>query len=57
MKAKDYKKLNLTNPKGINKMKLLFKMMFEDILLSLMEFVPDHLKTQEMYNETMRNNP
>ena len=36
-------------------MKLLFKM-FEGILLRLMEFVPDHLKTQEMYNEAVRNN-
>ena len=34
---------------------LLFKMMFEDILLSLMEFVPDHLKRKEMYNEAVRN--
>ena len=34
---------------------LLFKMMFEDILLSLMEFVPDHLKRKEMYNEVVRN--
>ena len=41
----------------MNKIKLLFKMMFEDILLSLMEFVPDHLKKQEMCNEVMRNNP
>ena len=37
-------------------MKLLFKMMFEDILLSLMEFVPNHFKRKEMYNEAVRNN-
>ena len=34
---------------------LLFKMMFEDILLSLMESVPDHFKRKEMYNEAVRN--
>ena len=44
--------------KGINKMiELLFKMMFQDILLGLMEFVPDRFKRKEMYNEAMRNNP
>ena len=31
--------------------------MFEDILLVLMEFVPDHFKRKEMYYEALRNNP
>ena len=35
----------------------LFKMMFGDILLGPMEFVPDHFKRKEMYNEAVRNNP
>ena len=38
-------------------MKLLFEMMFEDILLSLMEFVPDHFNRKKVYNEVVRNNP
>ena len=43
---------------GINKMiELLFKMMFQDILLDLMKYVPDHFKRKEMYNEAVRNNP
>ena len=36
---------------------LLFKMMFQDILLGLMKYVPDHFKRKEMYNEAVRNNP
>ena len=36
---------------------LLFKLMFQDILLGLMKYVPDHFKRKEMYNEAARNNP
>ena len=36
---------------------LLFKMMFQDILLDMMKYVPDHFKRKEMYNEAVRNNP
>ena len=31
-------------------------MMFEDILLSLMKFVPDNFKRKEMFNEAVCNN-
>ena len=58
MKAKDHKNWASPNPKGINEMtELLFKMMFQDILLGLMKYVPDHFKRKEMYNEAVRNNP
>ena len=36
---------------------LLFKIMFQDTLLGLMKYVPDHFKRKEMYNEAVRNNP
>ena len=36
---------------------LLFKIMFQDILLGLMKYVPDHFKRKEIYNEVIRNNP
>ena len=36
---------------------LLFKMMFEDILSGLMEFVPDHFKRKDMYNKVVHNKP
>ena len=56
IRTRENKKVISSRPKGINKMKLLSKMMLEDILLSLMEFVPDHFKRKEMYNEAMRDN-
>ena len=38
-------------------MKLLFKMVFEDIVLGLMKFVPDHYKRKKIYNEAVCNDP
>ena len=38
-------------------MKLLFKMVFEDILFGLMKFVPDHYKRKKIYNKAVCNDP